>query len=190
MSYILDALKKSDQERQQKNGPDIQTVHKPHLLTRQNQSFSLIMIIAIIFFVIIVIGLGWLYLMPDKILSISVASSPELPPAPIKEPTNILTPVTEPALPRTSPVQTVAPDVVQEFWELPDPVQQAIPAMTFSFHVYSDNPVRRTIIINKQRMREGGLIADDLQLEEITEQGVIFNWKQRYRFSINVVDSW
>ena len=32
MSYILDALKKSEQERQQNSGPNLQTVQRPHLV--------------------------------------------------------------------------------------------------------------------------------------------------------------
>ncbi|WP_101759484.1 general secretion pathway protein GspB [Oceanicoccus sp. KOV_DT_Chl] len=190
MSYILDALKKSEQERQQNSGPGIQTVHKPHVLIRSANSVTATTVI--VSSLVVMVGLlgGWLYFTSGNAVSITVAPATEktaiASPAPVAEVTK---PVTDPEAVAAS-AQVATLDTVLEFWELPDPIQQAIPAMTFSFHVYSDNPARRTIIINKRRVKEGDLIAQGLQLEEITAQGVVFNWQQQHRFSINVVENW
>ena len=61
--------------------------------------------------------------------------------------------------------------------------------MTYSFHVYSDNPEDRTIIINGRRMREGGRVATGLRLEEITEQGVVLDFEGDLIY-VPVVDGW
>jgi general secretion pathway protein B len=73
--------------------------------------------------------------------------------------------------------------------ELPDDVRNNLPAMTFSFHVYSTNPQQRTIIINNRRMREGEEISAGVQLQEITEDGVILGYQQ-YRVHISVLSGW
>ena len=69
-------------------------------------------------------------------------------------------------------------------------VRAEVPGLTFSFHVYSDTPVRRTIIINGRRVREGEWVEKQLLLEEITPKGVILIWNGLHRFSIDVVDGW
>jgi general secretion pathway protein B len=89
-----------------------------------------------------------------------------------------------------APVIAQEPYSVVEFWQLPDPIQKKIPALTFSFHVYSTNPDKRTIIINKRRVKQGDTVSEELVLEEITQQGVILQWQGLHRFTINVVENW
>lgn len=192
MSYILDALKKSDQERQQNNGPNLQSVHRQQPVIKA--SSSKLWWLVVLLLLIIAVFSSWFYFTLSKPAPSVIAEQP--------------VPVTQaPSLSQQSqtntPTKTLAPTevannealmnealILVEFWELPDPVQQQIPPMTFSFHVYSENPVRRTIIINKQRVREGSTVSAGLVLEEITPQGVILNWQQTHRFSINVVENW
>ena len=176
MSYILDALKKSDQERQQNNGPSLQTVHRPHLVNKQARNKTIIILLLLIVLAVIAAA-GWFFYA-----------------SPVLQQPSVSKPMTQP-IAQPEPVQAVAPqltpaDYIVEFSELPDPVQKAIPALTFSFHVYSDNPARRTIIINKRRVREGDNISAGLLLEAITEQGVVLQWQGQHRFNINVVESW
>ncbi len=56
--------------------------------------------------------------------------------------------------------------------------------------MYSANVDRRTIIINKRRVKEGAVVSEGLTLIEITEKGVVLDWKKRYRFMIDVVENW
>ncbi len=178
MSYILDALKKSDQERQQNNGPSLQTVQRPHLLNKQGRSRHLVLLVLLC---LMLVAGGW-YLKDITGLTVPKPLAQEAVQSPVVAPVATPKPVIVP------PVELNQQLV--EFSQLPDPVQQAIPALTFSFHVFSDNPERRTIIINKRRVREGNEVSAGLVLEEITEQGVILQWQGQHRFTIDVVENW
>jgi general secretion pathway protein B len=191
MSYILDALKKSDQERQQNNGPSLQTVHRPHLSNKNSTSRLFLLIVSVT--TIFLFVLGFWYVKPHIFAGIFEGNAS-------KNPVILEPEVVVPELPVKSTTQVTSPDqlvndsvvssAVVEFWELPDPVQASIPALTFSFHVFSTNPDKRTIIINKHRVKQGDSVSAGLILEEITTEGVVLNWQQRHRFSINVVESW
>lgn len=65
--------------------------------------------------------------------------------------------------------------------ELPRTIQQEIPALTIQLHAYSGNPAERLVSINSRMLREGGFLTPDLRLEQITPDGMIFNYKG-YRF--------
>lgn len=217
MSYILDALKKSDQERQQNAGPSLQTMQRPHVIARRSTVFNLT-VVAIVALICLSATLSWYFYTAAPVKSVAeVIVSQQA----IQEVDESVTDRafaeadsgergtdvaasdhsnteaaeannTEAAEANNTEAAEalLIPDVILQYWELPDPVQQAIPAMTFSFHVYSDNPTRRTIIINNRRMREGSLVSEGLILEEITQEGVIFNWEKQHRFTINVVENW
>jgi hypothetical protein len=61
--------------------------------------------------------------------------------------------------------------------------------MEFSAHVYSSNPMQRSIVINGRFMEEGDNLGSDLVLNEITPEGAVFDF-QGYRFHQGVVSSW
>ncbi len=65
--------------------------------------------------------------------------------------------------------------------ELPLSVQQELPNLTVTGHIYSNDPSSRIVNINGQISREGETVTAGLKLEEITENGVILNHKG-YRF--------
>jgi general secretion pathway protein B len=73
--------------------------------------------------------------------------------------------------------------------ELPPDMQQHIPVMEFSAHVYSSNPMQRSIVINGRFMEEGDRLTADLLLDEITADGAIFNFRGQ-RFHQGVVSAW
>ncbi len=66
-------------------------------------------------------------------------------------------------------------------YELPSPVRDALPRLSFSMLLYSKNADERRININGTRMREGQDVAPGLKLEEITPDGAVFNY-QGHRF--------
>jgi general secretion pathway protein B len=78
---------------------------------------------------------------------------------------------------------------IQEVDELPEDVRNNLPAMTFSFHVFSSSPQQRTIIINNRRMREGEEVSSGLLLQQITEDGVVLLFEQ-HRIHISVLSGW
>jgi len=68
-------------------------------------------------------------------------------------------------------------------------VLQQIPTLEFSAHVYSSNPLQRSIVINGRFMEEGDRLAGDLFLNEITPDGAIFDF-QGQRFHQGVLSAW
>lgn len=197
MSYILDALKKSDQERQQGAGPSLQTVHRPHNNTAERGWLYLLLALVVLLILALAGLVGWFLfdlndnsLEPAKINESAVATViTELPTnsASLNEDSKMAK--VSVATASLQSVPSTKSRVVVPFSQLPLTVRNAIPAMTFSFHVYSDSPDRRTIIINGRRVKQGAMIDDQLLLDEITANGVIFSW-QDHQFSIPVVEAW
>ncbi len=241
MSYILDALKKSEQQRGQGTIPDVQTVHSSSLNYRDEKktywpylliSAVLLNLIAIVYFIIdkdntsenntplvqdtainnsaektIAVNTQTVTpaAAPEKQI-INTASTntiiePEKPEtavpaktAAVKKKTNS-TNNSEVLAPRSSrntrvnkrPVQ--AQKEVIDFYDLPDSIQQQLPSMVVSAHVYSSNPLQRSIVINNNFMEEGEYVIDNLILYEITANGAIFDYKDT-RFHYNVVSGW
>ena len=60
---------------------------------------------------------------------------------------------------------------------LPLSVQQELPAMTISFHVYSGDSEKRLVGINNRMLREGEHVVPGLKLEQITPDGMILGYK-------------
>jgi len=69
-------------------------------------------------------------------------------------------------------VQTVA-----SMADLPLSVQQELPALTISFHVYSGDSEKRLVGINNRMLREDEHVVPGLKLEQITPDGMIFGYK-------------
>jgi general secretion pathway protein B len=94
---------------------------------------------------------------------------------------------------RPKPVTPAARDVpepkVPGIHELPVNVQQSLPAIHISAHIYSENPETRMTIINDKTLREGQSVAPGLVLEEITRNGVILRF-QGQRFHLGKLQSW
>jgi general secretion pathway protein B len=242
MSYILDALKKSEQQRGQGTIPDVQTVHSSSLNYRDEKKtyWPYLLIAAVILNLIAIV-----YFITDKgnisennTLSAqntvinnkaektiavnnvqtappSVAAEkqiinttgtnakiePEKPktvvPATaeaVKKKTN-LTNNSEVLAPRSSRNTRVKKPTVQaqkeiiDFYDLSDSIQQQLPAIVVSAHIYSSNPLQRSIVINNNFMEEGEYVIDNLILYEITADGAIFDYEDT-RFHYSVVSGW
>ncbi|MDH5613195.1 MAG: general secretion pathway protein GspB [Gammaproteobacteria bacterium] len=214
MSYILDALKKSEQDRGNGSIPNIQTIHSSALNYHQDKRplWPWILIIALIINVFILIY----FLKPitntetittdfnsktrnnieERKKNSVTENHPAQSSAPIAEPV-ITEPTPDTAVSeiyhnsvtaeetmKTSPLKPVV-----DIDDLPENIRQHIPSMVFSAHVYSSEPLQRSIVINNRFMEEGDAISYDLILAEITRNGAIFNFRG-YRFSISVLSGW
>lgn len=241
MSYILDALKKSEQQRGQGTIPDVQTVHSSSLNYRDEKktywpylliTAVLLNLIAIVYFIIdkdntsenntLLVQDTAINNSAEKTIAVNAqtvtpAAAPEKqiintastntiiePEKPetvvpaktvaVKEKTNS-TNNSEVLAPRSSrntrvnkrPVQTQKE--VIDFYDLPDSIQQQLPSIVVSAHVYSSNPLQRSIVINNNFMEEGEHVIDNLVLHEITANGAIFDYEDT-RFHYNVVSGW
>jgi len=247
MSYILDALKKSEQERGHGNVPGVQTVHSSSLNYRSDKKalWPYLLIAAIILNLLAI-----LYFIMDR--DKPTIANAEKNARPAQTPAEILPAVvspptistrerqTKPSIPAENtqdytaqsatadsreteniPVEGVVtqpmdsssivsdPDRQQtetsntkatakadrekvtpiEFYDLPEAISKQLPAIIISAHVYSTNPLQRSIVINDKFVEEGEYVIDDLVLKEITADGAIFDY-QGTRFHYGVVSSW
>jgi general secretion pathway protein B len=79
----------------------------------------------------------------------------------------------------------VALPTVISMAELPPSVRQELPALKISVHAYSSNPSARLVGIDYRILHEGDNVVPGLKLEQITPEGMIFDYKG-YRFSHGV----
>jgi general secretion pathway protein B len=220
MSYILDALKKSEQERGHGTAPSVQTMHSSSLNYHASKTqlwpylllaAVLVNLAALVYFIIAKSDTEAALQNPQRITAAKPAAMPSANTVKIERfgdashgndqgETIIYKPVSMPGssqLATAEPVNVLAgiPEYPQprgpimEKEELPPDVQQHIPVMEFSAHVYSDNPLQRSIVINGRFMEEGDRLTADLLLDEITADGAIFNLKGQ-RFRQGVVSAW
>ena len=228
MSYILDALKKSEQERGHGNIPSVQTIHTSSLnYSKKKAYWPYILIIAVLLNLLAIV---YFYLNNNSSkLEPAQASSAGNPPAIEKKVKNPAARITEaveiePQTKSSGMEKAVSNDNEQaaaieepiaeemetsmqqdeseqaitdgkdytgviEFDELPQSVKQQLPAIIISAHVYSTNPLQRSVVINNNFLEEGEYVLDDLILQEITEDGAILFYHGT-RFHLGVVSGW
>ena len=73
--------------------------------------------------------------------------------------------------------------------DLPKNLTNQIPRMIFSSHIYSQDSSLRSVTINNQIYRENDQIAIDLYLEEINEIGIIVRYRG-YLAEISFLEEW
>lgn len=217
MSYILDALKKSEQERGNSSIPSVQTIHSSSLNYADKKTVwpyvliaaLLLNLAAILYYVAVKDNddiLATTDESKDKVQQISTAETTANPiieksvgARPVK--TNIgehekaftaetghMTTPRQKTVPEPKAQQTNNKTIV-EFYDLPESIKQQLPAIVISAHVYSTNPAHRSIVINNNFLEEGEYILDDLVLYEITRDGAIFSYHETL-FHHGVVSSW
>lgn len=206
MSLILDALKKSEQQRQREKAPSLQSIHQS-VSVAPKKTFQPWWLLAAFVVVCNFAFFGyWFWQQQHQQITPASAQAPKKPvdaqPIPQSDPQvevkqseataqDIQAEFTK-ISPRGAAPQTSLADTsqrVEEISELPDSVRNNLPAMTFSFHVYSENPEQRTIIINDRRVREGEEVSPGLRLQAITQDGVILLFEQ-HRIHISVLSDW
>lgn len=197
MSYILDALKKSDQQRQRGATPTLPTAHAP--VSASRQSFSVYYGVLAGVLLCAGIAIGWLRPWqteePGRV-AVPVAMKPAIPEA-SPRPAPIAMPQTEQSLPAVTPAPAYptgeparAADAGQEQRvvaqdELPAAIRQEIPEMKIQLHSYSSKSANSIVSINSRMMKEGESLAPGLKLEQITADGVIISYKG-YRFRLGI----
>lgn len=191
MSYILDALNKSEQERQSKQTPGINSVHRQPIPTPKKSKPWLIALIVLS----AVNGVGiYFWLQQNKT---TMLPAPQKMPAYSEQEKLITKPEIELANPlvQTSNVASnVAPARIDtlnlvNISDLPPAIKAEIPNLNFSTHFYGEDQDFRMVNINGMMIREGEAVTDKVQLIEITEQGVILQYKQ-YLFEVGVLTNW
>jgi general secretion pathway protein B len=208
MSYILEALKKAQAERQLGHSP---TIHAPTLqsgaqaaaASRLKQPVVLV-VGAMAVVIAVLVALILRPAAPVAVPAVAVASkapvaTATLAPAPVQEQEQALPepvaalppPVANvaPSAPRTeaaaAPALTTAAKVeepVLNLRELPEPIQRAIPQVAVGGYIYSKNPADRLLLVDKILRREGEEVAPGLLLEKLHPKEAVFSYKgYRYR---------
>ena len=221
MSYILDALKKSEQERGHGSAPNVQTLHSSSLNyhSRKTHLWPYILLaaiginlVALLYFIVAKNDAGTSAQAHQGVAETKPAFSGTTQSLTNKRVANlaqdtdhsdetVYKPISIPgsnqamvqqaqnkaALKTVQFQQSQGP--VLERDELPFEMQQHIPVMELSAHIYSSNPLQRSIVINGRFMEEGDRLASNLFLSEITAEGAIFDF-QGQLFHQGVVSAW
>lgn len=207
MSYILEALKKAQAERQLGNAPTIHAPtihHAPARLATVNRTGA----VAAGICVVVVVAAGWYAWSqhapaPAAVLTpapVVVTPAPAIAtPAPVSVPVPVAVPApvavgpAPVAVPRTEPVVRVrkavpapvpaappAPspeDNIRFAKDLPQDIQQQLPHVTFGGYMYSDNAADRLVLVDKTLRHENEEIAPGLMLEKLLPRGAVLNFR-------------
>ncbi len=192
MSFILDALKKSDKKRQETAAPRIDTVHASPASTSNKKA---LWVVLLIFVVLLNAGfLGWYFSQsreavdpaPTQPASTAAAPAPETPPsapaAPAPRPKVVSQQSDNRVVVQQRSVGPVAGERLYAISELPENLQRRIPSLHMSLHAHNKaNPAAGLVRVNGQILRPGAKLDGKYLLEEIKADGAVFKF-EGYRF--------
>ena len=201
MSYILDALRKSEEKRTKSGTQPARpgfTFVKNSQPTKKNKFAFGLILTSFMLVSAVILGAGWWWSQKEQ--TVSEVNSTTAPPVKAVVETATETPGPLPAAssPEPSPtasgsksppqllVPSVQPaDEIPYLEDMSTEFQQKIPTLSFSGHVYSDEPGLRMIMINDAVAREGDPVGTELTLHEITADGVVMRF-QETRFRVKL----
>jgi general secretion pathway protein B len=206
MSYILEALKKSQAERQLGELPSIHApqlpLHHAHGVA-DNRHLPVWLALGAAGLAVLAALLWWRpwqQPVPAAVLATAPVPAPVVvapapvpaPLAPAQAPAPVKAapvPVPEPKPQAVARVEAAAPasapseDVIPGLRDLPEPIRQQIPPIVLGGYIYSKNPEDRLLLIDKVLRHEGEELAPGLVLEKLQPKAAIFNFKG-YRYKM------
>lgn len=206
MSYILEALKKAQAERQLGNAP---TIHAPslHHAPPERAAVNKPVVLATAVCVVVIAAAGWYawsQRAPAAVLTPAAAVAVAAPapavvvaapapavvmaaPAPVV-PAPVVVPRAEPVVrarkvaPAPAPAAPAPEDNIRFAKDLPQDIQGQLPHVAFGGYMYSDNAADRLVLVDKTLRHEGEEIAPGLMLEKLLPRGAVLNFRgTRYR---------
>ncbi len=191
MSYILDALKKSDRERNESASPNFKQKIGEDKDSRIN--FKTLFIWTTI---ILAVNFTSAYFLIGHKFSSSPNSSvlgsyhSQTTPTSKKEVRiNGLTTIEQADLKEFRPRGYQEELIVPPFASLPENLRNELLPFHIDSHIYADEKNLRLIKIGRVTYFEGDYIRPNLKLERITSEGVILNISTRM-FSLKIKDTW
>jgi hypothetical protein len=173
MSYILDALNKSEQERERKQTPGLKSLRgEPSPNRFQLRHF--------------------LYLLALLAIFNCIAPQAKNPSADSLVPANAATvdgPMTSSSLTAAQPAEFPASGKTVDINDLPDQVIRRLPEIEITTHIFASDSDLRMVNINGVSRKEGDLVTNSLLLLEITEDGVVMNF-EGYAYAMNILEDW
>ncbi|MDH3547581.1 MAG: general secretion pathway protein GspB [Gammaproteobacteria bacterium] len=201
MSFILDALKKSETERQQQSGGELSTVPTS---SPQPRPLRWLWLLGVLLAVNLAVLIGILLRsdsppaqppIVDKLLADPppVSAPADTPPADASasfaeqvaearknQPLETNTAVTAPAAAVTPPAPVIrSASRIPSIDELRLDGSLQLPELHIDIHVYSDVPGDRFVFINMVKHRERSRLAEGPVVDEITTDGVILEYQGR-----------
>jgi general secretion pathway protein B len=195
MSFILDALKKSEAERQRQQGPGLMD---GGIRARRRRLPAWAIIICVLLGINVLI-LGAMLLRQQTPAAPPSSSSPTpakpvpqtphfspmdsapvyAPEIPVDEPdinpraAAPAAPIARPAAEKNALDDEVLPDISQV--SLSD--GQRLPELHLDVHVYATRAADRFVYINMRKYREGAVLPEGVSLERIRRDGVVLNYQ-------------
>ena len=199
MSYILEALKRANAERERGAAPGLQAQAVTVGLPGLEATTALRTWIAVGTVTLMLSGLVWWWqgtpTKPERPTAVTqavpvvaaVAATAPVPTATASPPL-VATPLQKPAtvVPRPSavaPSPSSAPNRVLALSELPEALRAGLPALQVNGSVYSSQASERLLILNGQALREGDEAAPGLVLERIQAKSAVLRWRDA-RFTL------
>lgn len=207
MSYILEALKKADQERSRGAVPDLRASHR---VAGERRDFRRLALVLLLLFLVLQAVLLFLYLrgspptatVPVALEDVALppappVAAPLVAPEPSPAPGIVLAPpsapVAEAPAPEAAPprVPVASPPAVEERpvlsinpWQQGSAAVQRLAAgLSLDVHVYAEQAGQRFVLINMRRYREGERLEEGAVLERITPQGVVLSYQgEQFRY--------
>jgi len=196
VSFILDALRKSEHQRQKNMGPSITGTVVKQAQHKKSPWLKLVAFLLIINSFLVIILWRPSSSSQSEIASLQDANKPrevairmsnrqptrtQITPSTTKA-TSLVSPTLEPSIEIEIPNTTLSNLPSLETLQLKGVLR--LPPMRVDIHVYSDDASERFVFINMKKSREGGQLAEGPQIERITPDGVIMSW-QGQRFVIS-----
>jgi hypothetical protein len=173
MSYLLEALKKAELER------NAQAEGEGSVLPVANPSANLPGWLIFIVISFLIITLVKLFLPSTSIVEVEVEPTIEvlkvdvIPVSPVIAVVDTVKPLEVILAPPKSESEIITK--VYELAELPKEILNMIPTLSLQSHIFSSAPEYRSVVINEQTFNEGMLINAQVVLQEITHTGIVIN---------------
>ncbi len=201
MSFILDALKKSESDRQRQNAPDIADI--PTGTSTKSTPRWLLLLIGLLVVNLVVLTVVLIYPMgvtepepavaaPEPVAATVTRTAPPArsePKVVQNSPPRSLTSetVSSDSRPKEPEAEFVKPEPVVPrrvpttethltFNDLRASGNLTMPDMNIDIHVYSEKPADRFVFINMNQYRENATLTEGPLLREITTEGVILEY--------------
>ncbi len=196
MSFILDALKKSETERQQQNTPGIASI--PHRGKDQAPSKWLWLALGLLVINLAVVAGIFLWPEPQTEETVSIAVEPQNESASFSDMVSEAKRV-QPVVPETeavvsteqAPAQPVnAPSInrptpgsvshsFETFNDLRAKGEITLPDLHLDVHVFAGTPADRFVFVNTVKYKENAVLSEGPRVVEITPEGVLLEHQNK-----------
>jgi len=204
MSFILDALRKSENERQQSAVPGISSV--PAVVHRHQMPKWTLGVISTLSACVLLLAWAWLRGVGSTD-PVTVTVAPPEPAFRAEPAPRLAGPATDqvrslamearqadtdaassaplgtsPAINDSAPSASASPTIIATPVVTMAEIQATgnlLPELNMELHVFSSSPTERFVFINSAKYREGESLPEGPRLEAITEEGAILSYRQQ-----------